>query len=60
MARFMVYCLKNNVEIGDIYAFAAPGHRNSTVVVTVRLLPEQALDFEVLTGGTLREPRAPR
>lgn len=55
MARFMMFCLKNHVEIGDVYAFA-PEHDRSSVVASVRLRPGQFKAFERETGGKLRKP----
>lgn len=55
MARFMVFCLKNCVEIGDIYPFA-PDYDRSQVSASVRIKPEQFAAFEAETGGKLRKP----
>lgn len=54
-ARFMMFCLRNRVEIGDIYAFA-PDHRGSSVIAAVRIRPDQFEAFERETGGKLRKP----
>lgn len=55
LARFMTFCLKNNVEIGSVYAFQ-PSYSRSLVTATVRLKPNQFSAFEKETGGKLREP----
>ena len=55
MARFMMFVLKNKVEIGTIYAFN-PRYERSLVLASVRLKPEQFEAFERETGGMLREP----
>jgi hypothetical protein len=55
MSRFIMFCLGNNVEIGDIYVFDRTFPR-SQVIVSVRLLPDQFAAFEAETGGKLREP----
>lgn len=55
MARFMMYVLKNDVEIGDIYAFNR-NHSNSEVICSVRLREDQFMEFEQQTGGKLRYP----
>ncbi len=55
MARFMLFCLANNVEIGSINAFN-PKYRNSVVLASVRLRPDQFLAFSAETGGVLRKP----
>lgn len=55
MARFMLFCLTNRVEIGQVDAFN-PRYRNSAVLASVRLRPEQFTAFEAETGGKLREP----
>lgn len=55
MSRFIMFCLVNNVEIGDIYVFDRTFPRSS-VVVSVRLLPEQFAAFESETKGKLRKP----
>lgn len=53
--RFMFFCLRNQVEIGDAYAFD-PSFRNSQVVAAIRLRPDQFEAFERETGGKLRKP----
>lgn len=55
LARFMQFCLTNNVEIGTVSAFQ-PSYRRSAVHASVRLRPEQFTAFEAATGGKLREP----
>lgn len=55
MSRFMMYCLSNGVQIGDVYAFN-PSYKRSLVVASVRLKPEQIEEFETETGGKLKEP----
>lgn len=55
MARFVMFCLTNNVVIGDIYPFNYR-YRNSQVSASVRIKPEQFAAFEAETGGKLRDP----
>lgn len=55
MSRLMMFCLPNNVEIGSIHPFNYR-FRNSQVSVSVRLRPDQFLQFEEETRGKLREP----
>lgn len=55
MSRFMMFCLKNNVQTGSIYAFS-PAYSRSTVIAAVCLRPEQFAEFESETGGKLRKP----
>jgi hypothetical protein len=55
MSRFIMFCVCNNVEIGDIYVFDRSFPR-SHVIASVRLMPEQFAAFESETGGKLREP----
>ena len=55
MTRFVMHCLNNNIEIGQIWPFDYR-HKGCTVSVTVRLLPEQFEEFERETNGKLREP----
>lgn len=54
-ARFMMFCLKNNVEIGSVYAFNG-NYAGSLVLAAVRLRPDQFEAFERETGGKLRKP----
>lgn len=58
MARFMMFCLKNNVEIGNVYPFN-PRYHGSAVLASVRLRPDQIKAFEAETGGKLRRPPRP-
>jgi hypothetical protein len=55
MTRFVMHCLNNNIEIGQIWPFDYR-HKGCQVSVTVRLLPEQFEEFELETKGKLREP----
>lgn len=55
MARFMMFCLGNNVEIGSVSAFNAK-YRGCQVSAAVRLRPDQFGAFEAETGGKLRKP----
>jgi hypothetical protein len=55
MSRFVMFCLTNRIEIGDIYPFA-PDYPRSQVSASVRLKPEQFAAFEAETGGKLRKP----
>lgn len=55
MARFMMFCLKNNVEIGSVHAFNANYH-GCQVMAAIRIKPEQIAAFEADTGGKLRRP----
>ena len=55
MARFVMHCLTNNIEIGQIHPFNYHYPR-CRVSATVRLLPEQFATFESKTGGKLIEP----
>ena len=55
MARFMMFCLKNEVEIGSVHAFNAKYH-GSSVLAAIRLKPDQIEAFELETGGKLRRP----
>jgi hypothetical protein len=55
MARFMMFCLENNVEIGQVYAFN-PRHKRSLVIASVRMKPAQFVEFEAATGGKLCKP----
>ena len=57
MTRFVMYCLGNNVEIGDLMAFGGrPPPQGAQVCAAVRLKPEQFAAFEAATGGKLRKP----
>ena len=55
MTRFIMFCLSNNVEIGDVHAFNYR-YKGSAVTASVRLRPDQFEAFEVETGGKLRPP----
>lgn len=55
MARFMIFCLGNDVEIGSVHAFNSR-YRNCQVLAVIRLKPEQFDEFENKTGGKLRKP----
>jgi hypothetical protein len=55
LARFLSFCLKNNVEIGSVNAFQ-PSYSRSTVHAAIRIHPARIEAFERETGGKLREP----
>lgn len=55
MARFMMFVLKNDIEIGEVYAFNANYH-GCQVLASIRIKPEQIEAFERETGGKLRRP----
>ncbi len=55
MTRFVMYCLTNHIEIGQIQPFNYR-YRNSQVSATVRLKPDQFAEFETATKGRLRRP----
>lgn len=55
MTRFVMFCLGNNVEIGDLYPFDAKFPR-CQVSASVRLRKDQFAKFESETGGKLRLP----
>lgn len=55
MARFMMFCLKNHVEIGEIYAFN-PNYHGCQVIASVRLKPDQFEAFEKETKAKLSLP----
>jgi len=55
MSRFVMHCLTNNIEIGQIFPFNYRYPR-SQVSASVRLKPQQIEDFENATGGKLRKP----
>lgn len=55
MARFMMFCLTENIEIGEVYPFNRKYPR-SLVLATVRLREDQFEAFEAKTGGKLRKP----
>ena len=55
MARLMMFCLGNNIEIGSIHAFN-PRYARCLVLAAIRLRPDQFDAFERETGGALRRP----
>ena len=55
VTRLMWYILRNNIELGQIYAFN-PKFHGSLVCVSLRLRPDQFEEFERETGGKLRTP----
>lgn len=55
MTRFIMFVLKNRVELGNLYAFDTRYER-SLVLASVRLRPDQFEAFEKETGGKLRKP----
>jgi hypothetical protein len=55
LAKFLSFCLKNNVKIGSVGAFD-PKYARSMVMAAIRLQPSQFAAFEQETGGKLREP----
>jgi hypothetical protein len=55
MSRFVMFCLRNRIEIGTIHPFD-PNYERSQVSASVRLKPEQFTAFEAETGGKLRAP----
>jgi hypothetical protein len=55
MSRFVMFCLRNRIEIGTIHPFNS-NYERSQVSASVRLKPEQFKAFEDETGGKLRAP----
>ena len=55
MSRFVMFCLRNRIEIGTIHPFN-PNYDRCQVSASVRLKPEQFADFEKEVGGKLRKP----
>lgn len=55
MARFVVHCLQNNIEIGRLDPIN-PNFSRSLVCASVKLKPCQFKEFEKQTGGKLSEP----
>lgn len=55
MARLMMFVLRNQIEIGDIYAFN-PNYDRSSVVASFKMHPDMFAAFEAETGGKLRKP----
>lgn len=57
MTRFIMFCVGNNVEIGDIMVFGGnPPPPKAAVVASVRIHPDKIGAFERETGGTLKRP----
>lgn len=55
MSRFVMFCLTNNIKIGDLHPFNYRYH-GSQVSASVRLRLDQIEDFERETGGKLTYP----
>lgn len=55
MARFVMHCLTNNIEIGQIHPFNYR-YKSSQVSASVRIRPDQFEEFELVTRGKLHEP----
>lgn len=55
MSRFIMFVLENNIKIGSLYAFN-PRYKNSLVLATVCLKPDQIEQFEKETKAKLRQP----
>ncbi len=55
MSRFMMFCLRNSVEIGSVHALN-PKYERCSVMAAVRIRPDQFEAFERETGGKLRKP----
>ena len=55
LARFMTFCLKNRVEIGEVWSLN-PKYPRALVIATVRIKPNLFEAFERETGGRLKEP----
>ena len=55
VTRFVMFCLGNNVEIGEVRAFN-PKYPGCLLLATVRIRPDQITAFEAETGGKLTEP----
>ena len=55
MSRFVMHCLLNDIEIGQIHSFNR-NYRNSQVTASVKLRPDQFAEFEEETKGKLRKP----
>jgi hypothetical protein len=55
MARFVMFCLSNNVEIGTIHPFNYR-YQRCQVTASVRIHPDLFSAFEKATGGKLRKP----
>jgi hypothetical protein len=54
MSRFVMFCLANNVEIGEIHPFTTSPR--SQVLASVRIHPSLFEAFEKETGGKLHKP----
>jgi hypothetical protein len=59
IARFMMHCLANCIEIGTVHAFN-PKYKACQVSASVKLRPDQFEAFEKATGGKLRKPAVAR
>ena len=57
MSRFIMFCLANNVEIGDLHPFNRKWPR-CEVSASIRIHPSLFEAFEKETGGKLRKPPA--
>ena len=55
MARFVMFCLTNDIEIGVIHPFNYRFPR-SLVSASVRMRPDQFDEFERKTGGKISKP----
>jgi hypothetical protein len=55
MGRFMEFCLRNNVEIGDVHPFNR-NYKGCQVSVAIRIYPDLFESFEKETRGKLRKP----
>ena len=55
LSRFMLFILKNKIELGQIYAFN-PKYSNSLVLASIRIRPDQIEAFERETKAKLRHP----
>lgn len=55
MGRFMMFCLRHDVEIGDVHPFNA-NYRGSQVLASVRLREDQIAAFEAEVKAKLRRP----
>lgn len=55
VARFVMFCLTENIEIGQIHPFNRR-YAGSLLLATVRIKPDQVAAFEAETGGKLRLP----
>ena len=55
MQRFVMFCLTNRIEIGDIYPFA-PDYPRSQVSAAIRIHPNQIPEFERVVRAKLRTP----